>query len=57
MAPNEIQQRYGTLCARLGDLVLNKEKIDAQILQIKAEIEALNNLAAQKLAAEKQAPK
>lgn len=37
-----INGQYAQLCMKLGDLLLNKEKIDQRIAALKTEIDVLN---------------
>lgn len=38
----DINGQYAQLCMKLGDLLLNREKLDARVAEVKAEIEVLN---------------
>lgn len=38
----DINGQYAQLCMKLGDLLLNREKLDARVKEIKEEIEILN---------------
>lgn len=40
-----LNEMYANLCARLGDLEMNKEHIQAQIEAVKEELRRLNALA------------
>lgn len=51
---NNLIEQYKNLCAILGDLILNKESIDKRILEVRAQIEALNQEAAKKQQAGKE---
>lgn len=53
----KLNEQYGTLCAQLGDLILNKEKLEQRIAAIKAQIELLNQIAAAQKVAPKEEPK
>jgi hypothetical protein len=41
-AKKNINDQYANLCAQLGDLLMNKEKVDVRIADIKSQIEVLN---------------
>jgi uncharacterized small protein (DUF1192 family) len=53
-----LNERYGALCAQLGDLILNKEKLEERIQALRDQIEVLNQVAAlQKNSDPKEEPK
>jgi len=45
MTRDDLKQRYVATCAELGDLTLQRERLDARIAVVKAAAEALQTLA------------